>query len=128
MGLTAWKGDRILKTDTDIAKNYLGKIELEDLNRLVGMVLDFFEDQVQRGFLVSITDADEKLTEILKVNRRHMLQGAGRVSAKKAEKHAHQQYELFKEQRRFKEIFDLNKAAKSLPKSAAKSKSKSTKT
>ena len=85
MGLTAWKGDHILQDDTTVAKNYLGRIELEDLNRLAGMVLDVFDDQAQRGLLVSMADADARLTEILTLNRRNTLTGKGKVSAKAAE-------------------------------------------
>ena len=116
MGLATWKGDHVLKSDTTVAKNYLGKIELEDLNRLVGMVLDFFEDQTKRGFLVAMHDADAKLKEILTINRRHMLKDAGRVSAKAAEQHASEQYQLHVAQRRMKEITALNETAKALPK------------
>ena len=124
MGLATWKGDHVLKSDTTVAKNYLGKIELEDLNRLVGMALDFFEDQTKRGFLVSMSDADAKLKEILTVNRRHMLKDAGRVSAKAAEQHASEQYQLHVAQRRMKEITALNETAKALPKPTARKKQK----
>ena len=116
MGLTSWRGDQIIQGDTAIAKNYLGRIEIGDLNRLVDMVLNFFEDQTQRGLLVSMADADAKLIDILTVNRRNMLTGLGRVSAKAAERHAHDQYMAFKEQRRMKDITALNAAAKALPK------------
>ncbi|MBS0231939.1 MAG: virulence RhuM family protein [Proteobacteria bacterium] len=116
MGLTAWKGDRVLKSDTDVAKNYLGRIELQDLNRLVGMVLDFFEDQTERGLLVTMTDAETKLSEILTVNKRVMLKGFGHVTAKKAKDHAHAQYDLYKETLRMKNVTELGEAAKALPK------------
>ncbi|AGK57519.1 hypothetical protein HYPDE_29218 [Hyphomicrobium denitrificans 1NES1] len=123
MGLTAWKGDRVLKADTDVAKNYLGKIELQDLNRLVGMVLDFFEDQTERGLLVTMTDAEKKLLEILTLNSRVMLKGFGRVTAKKAKDHAHTQYELYKETQRMKNVAELGNAAKALPKPPRSKKS-----
>ena len=100
MGLQTWKGDRLLQSDTCTAKNYLGELELRDLNRLVGMVLDFFEDQVEREWLVSMEDADAKLGEILAVNKRLKLDGAGKVSHSRAEKYAKQQYAVFDEKRR----------------------------
>lgn len=55
MGLETWHEDNEypLQNDALNSKNYLGPLQLEDLNRLVGMVLDFFEDQVARGWLVS---------------------------------------------------------------------------
>lgn len=114
MGLHTWSGDHPLQSDTEVAKNYLGPVELQDLNRLVSMVLDFFEDQVERGFLVTMADADAKLLEILTVNKRHMLQGYGRVKSAVAKQHAQAQYKIFKEQRRLKEIDALGAAAKAL--------------
>ena len=124
MGLTGWKGDHVLQGDTEIAKNYLGPIEIEDLNRLTSMVLDFFEDQTKRDFLVSMDDADKKLGEILAVNKRHMLHGAGRVSRAKADEHAHGQYAIHKEDRRMKQVAALNEAAMLLPKPERKSRKK----
>ena len=124
MGLTAWKGDHILHGDATVAKNDLGRIELEDLNRLAGMVLDFFDDQAQRGLLVSMVGADARLTEILTLNRRKMLTGKGKVSANVAEGHAIDQYKAFKEQRRMKGISALNETAKALPKPKGGKRSK----
>jgi len=48
MGLTSWKGAKVRKTDVVIAKNYLNKTEVEGLNRIVGMYLDYAEDQAKR--------------------------------------------------------------------------------
>ena len=48
MGLTAWKGEEVRKTDVTIAKNYLKEDEIEELNRIVTMWLDFAEDQAKR--------------------------------------------------------------------------------
>ena len=48
MGLTTWKGSEIRKTDVIIAKNYLQKGEIEELNRIVTLWLDFAEDQAKR--------------------------------------------------------------------------------
>ncbi len=119
MGLQAWKGDHILQTDVCTAKNYLGEIELRDLNRLVGMVLDFFEDQVERGWLVTMEDADGKLGEILAVNKRIKLEGAGKISKPRAEKHAKEQYALFdatrREIRKADALRELDAAVKKLP-------------
>jgi len=41
MGLTNWKGRDVAKADVSVAKNYLGQIEVDDLNRLTSMVLDY---------------------------------------------------------------------------------------
>lgn len=120
MGLRSWNEDQEypLQADATNSKNYLGDLELEDLNRLVGMVLDFFEDQVKRGWLVSMNDAWAKLEEILTVNKRRMLRDFGRVSTTRAETHAKAEYKKFDKARReqWKQvaIADLNKSAKAL--------------
>lgn len=124
MGLTAWKGDGPLQTDAVVAKNYLGKLELEDLNRLVGMVLDFFEDQVKRGWLVSMADADTKLAEIFAVNKRLMMPGLGKPSHAAAERHVKAQYKIFDGARRDERnriaLEELNQAIDQLPKTPTK--------
>lgn len=121
MGLRTWDEDNEypLQADATNSKNYLGELQLEDLNRLVSMVLDFFEDQTKRGWLVRTEDADVKLGEILAVNKRRMLKGFGSVSAEDAEKHAKSQYKIFDKARRAewkaKALAELNTAAKALP-------------
>lgn len=45
MGLTSFKGAKVRKSDITIAKNYLTQEELENLNRIVTMYLDYAEDQ-----------------------------------------------------------------------------------
>jgi hypothetical protein len=48
MGLTAWKGGAVRKGDVTVAKNYLREAEINELNRIVVMFLDFAEDQARR--------------------------------------------------------------------------------
>jgi hypothetical protein len=121
MGLQSWSGDYPLQDDALTGKNYLGELELRDLNRLVSMVLDFFEDQVERGWLVSLDEADEKLTEILTVNKRKMLPDGPRATTARGDRHGKAQYKLFDEQRRDARqaaaLLELNRAAEALPKS-----------
>jgi hypothetical protein len=85
------------------------------------MVLDFFEDQVERGWLVSLDEADEKLTEILTVNKRKMLPDGPRATTARGDRHGKAQYKLFDEQRRDARqaaaLLELNRAAEALPKS-----------
>jgi hypothetical protein len=120
MGLQTWneENEHPLQEDALNSKNYLGELQLEDLNRLVGMVLDFFEDQVKRGWLVSMADAEAKLGEILEVNKRKILKGFGTVKTKDAEAHAKAQYKIFdqgrKAERKAKALDELNAKAKSL--------------
>ena len=120
MGMQSWNGDYPLQDDALTGKNYLGQLELQDLNRLVSMVLDFFEDQVERGWLVSLNEADEKLDEILTVNKRKMLPDGPRATTAQGNRHGKTQYNIFdkkrREDRKASALADLNHAAKTLPK------------
>ncbi len=52
MGLTSWKDSpngKILKSDIHIAKNYLNKEEIDELNRIVNMYLDYAENQAKKN-------------------------------------------------------------------------------
>jgi hypothetical protein len=100
MGLTSWKGGVVRKGDVTIAKNYLRHEEIEELNRIVVMFLDYAEDQAKRRKQVFLQDWNTKLDEFLKFNEREVLLDAGKVSREKANELATQEYELFSERRR----------------------------
>jgi hypothetical protein len=100
MGRTSWPKADIRKSDVAVAKNYLGQLEIDDLNRATTMLLDYFEDQTERRRLVLLSGAEAKLDEWLRFNERPILKGHGKVSSKKAETHALEQYACFDEQRR----------------------------
>ena len=124
MGLTTWKSGSVQKADVTVAKNYLHEPEINELNRIVTMWLDFAEDQARRRKEVFLKDWAEKLDAFLKFNDRNVLNGAGRVSKKQADAHAEGEYEQFAAQRRaFLEaegaevnVRALEAAAKALPK------------
>ena len=100
MGLTSWKGDEVRKTDVTIAKNYLTEPEIDELNRIVTMWLDFAEDQARRRKQIFMRDWERKLDEFLVFHDRRVLPNAGKVSKKVADEHARQEYERFTERRR----------------------------
>jgi hypothetical protein len=122
MGLTSWKEGEVRKTDVTIAKNYLKENEIEELNRIVVMWLDFAEDQARHRRQVFMKDWEIKLDEFLKFNQRNVLSTAGKISKKDADEYARTEYERFEERRReYKEttgkeetIKQLEEAAKSL--------------
>jgi len=124
MGLTTWKTGEVRKTDVTIAKNYLKEEEIEELNRIVAMWLDYAEDQAKRRKQVFMKDWEMKLDEFLRFNERLVLPNAGKVSKQEAEKHAESEYEEFEKRRReYKESIgeaeymkQLEAAAKRLPK------------
>jgi len=100
MGLTTWKSGSVQKADVTIAKNYLLESEINELNRIVTMWLDFAEDQARRRKEVFLTDWAERLDAFLAFNERDVLTDAGRISKKQADVHAERQYEQFVIQRR----------------------------
>lgn len=120
MGLQTWDEEREypLQEDALNSKNYLGPLQLEDLNRLVVMVLDFFDDQVKRGWLVTMADAEQRLREILDLNKRKLLPGYGSIKRENAEAHAKAEYKKFdkerKAARKAKALEDLNSRARAL--------------
>ena len=64
MGLKTWKNapkGKILETDVVVAKNYLDKEEISELNNLVSMYLDYAERQVKLGHIISMKEWKEKL-------------------------------------------------------------------
>jgi len=100
MGLTSWSGARVTKKDVKVAKNYLKETEIKELNRIVGMFLDYAEDQAQRRKQVFLKDWPERLDAFLSFNDRDVLPGLGSVSRDAAEQRALAAYEHFNERRR----------------------------
>lgn len=100
MGLTGFKGDEVCKSDVTIAKNYLNQEEINALNRIVTMWLDFAEDQAMRRKQIFLQDWQEKLDQFLEFNNREVLQGAGQITKRVADEKARMEFELFAEQRR----------------------------
>lgn len=100
MGLTSWKGEVVRKTDVIIAKNYLKENEIDELNRIIVMWLDFAEDQARRRKQVFMKEWEEKLDQFLRFNDRNVLSSAGNVSKKNAENHAKKEYKHFEKLRR----------------------------
>jgi hypothetical protein len=99
MGLTAWKGARVRKSDVTVAKNYLNEKEMEGLNRIVTMYLDYAEDRAKHYRQIFMSTWREKLDAFLQFNEREILQDAGKVSKAVADRLAEEQYEIFNEQR-----------------------------
>lgn len=100
MGLTSCQKDEVRKTDVTIAKNYLQEDEIEELNRIVTMWLDFAEDQARRRKQVFMKDWESRLDRFLVFNERRVLGRAGSVSKEDAQTHAHTEYNQFATLRR----------------------------
>ena len=118
-GLTNWKAGEVRKTDVTIAKNYLIEPEIDELNRIVVMWLDYAEDQARRRQQVFMKDWEQKLDEFLRFNERRVLENAGSVSKKDAEAHAREEYEQFAQRRReHKEALGEEESIKALEEAA----------
>ncbi|MDL2285650.1 virulence RhuM family protein [Desulfovibrio sp. OttesenSCG-928-F07] len=100
MGLSSWKGEVVRKADITVAKNYLSAGEIDSLNRIVVMWLDYAEDQAKRRKGIFLKDWSEKLDDFLRFNEREVLPNAGKVSRKAADAHADAEYEFFAARRR----------------------------
>jgi len=99
MGLTTWKGTKVRPADVTTGKNYLNDAEINQLNRLVTMYLDYAEDQAQRQQPLYMKDWREKLDGFLKFNDRIVLAHAGKVSMEDAKKKALDEYKKFNQRR-----------------------------
>lgn len=98
MGLTTWKNapnGMIRKPDVSIAKNYLTETEMDDLNRIVSMYLDYAERQAKKGQVMYMRDWVKKLDAFLQFNEEAVLQHSGRVSHEVAKALAEQEYDKF---------------------------------
>lgn len=99
MGLTTWKNSpkgKVLKSDVSVAKNYLNKKEIDELNRIVTMYLDYAENQAARQIPMTMEDWVQKLDAFLQFNDYSVLKNAGSISAEIAKKLATKEYEKFR--------------------------------
>ena len=111
MGLTTWKNapeGKILKSDVKVAKNYLKKDEISELNRLVNMFLDYAENQAKKQIPMKMKDWVNKLNSFLEFNEYSVLETLGQVSKKEADKKAIDEYNIFRvrQDKEFKSDFD----------------------
>jgi hypothetical protein len=99
MGLTTWKNapkGAIRKTDVSIAKNYLNEKELEGLNRIVTMYLDFAESQALKGVVMNMKDWIVKLDSFLQFNEIEILTHQGKVKHEVALALAESEFEKYR--------------------------------
>lgn len=98
MGLSTWKNapkGKIRKPDVSIAKNYLDANELDSLNRIVSMYLDYAESQARKGTLMYMKDWVGKLDAFLQFNEEAILLDNGSVSHEVAKALAEEEYGKF---------------------------------
>ena len=99
MNLTSWKNSphgKILKSDVIVAKNYLNRQELEELNDLVNMYLDTAENRAKRHIPMKMKDWITSVEDIFKINFYDNLTSKGNISHENAVKKAEEEYEKYK--------------------------------
>ena len=99
MGLTSWKNapdGKIVKTDVSIAKNYLIKEELTELNEIVTMYLDYATRQARRHIPMTMEDWKSKLDAFLRFNDAEVLQDKGKVTVAIAKEFAESEFEKYR--------------------------------
>lgn len=95
IGLTNFKGDIPTRAETEIAKNYLTKEELEILNRMVSAYLDIAEINALSMHAMTMEDWTNELDSFLKMTRKDILNHKGKVSHKQALEKAHKEYDKY---------------------------------
>jgi len=112
MGLTNFSGLHPIQRDIYIAKNYLNENELEMLNRIVDAYLSFAEIQAKTEHAMTMKDWINKLNEYLTLLGKGVLENAGTVRAKEAEKKANKEYAIYKKEQDKNYISDFDRVAK----------------
>ena len=95
IGLTHFKGNMPTRSETEIAKNYLSKEELDMLNRMVSAYLDIAEINALNMHVMTMKDWKKELDSFLTMTHKEILQGAGTISHEKALKKAHEEYDKY---------------------------------
>ena len=111
MGLTNWVGDRVRKSDAVVSKNYLDAQELDQLNRLVTMFLDFAEDRAVRRIETRMGDWIVQTDRFLSFNERSVLTGPGRISHEQMDTIVGERYAAFDARRRATEALAADQEA-----------------
>ena len=99
MGLTTWENapdGKIVKPDVSIAKNYLNKLELEDMGRLVNAVLDMAERMAKKHIPMTMEDWSKRMDIILEASGDAILDDAGQISAEYAKNFAESEFEKYR--------------------------------
>jgi hypothetical protein len=117
MGLKTWKiapKGKILKSDVTIAKNYLNKKHIDELNRLVSAYLDLAENRAKRGIVMNMKDWIKFLNNFLELSEYPILQDKGKISTEQARIKAETEYSKFKIQQDKDYISDFDKEVERL--------------
>lgn len=99
MGLTSWgeaPDGKIKRTDVVVAKNYLTRDELLNLEAIVSAYLDLAENRARRHIPMTMEDWAKRLDIFLQADDRELLQDAGKITAEIAKAHAETEFEKYR--------------------------------
>ena len=121
MGLTSWRNaskGKIVKADVSVAKNYLSKDEVKELNEIVTMYLDYATRQARRHIPMTMADWASKLDAFLQFNDAEILQDKGKVTAAIAKAFAGSEFEQYRviQDKQYQSDFDRLLAATEMEK------------
>lgn len=117
MGLTNWKHapeGKIMKSDVNVAKNYLDEQHIKELNRIVSAYLDLAENRAQRHVTTMMQEWAEFLNQFLELSNYPILTDRGRVSALEAKIKAEQEFEKYRKIQDLHYQSDFDKEIKKL--------------
>ncbi len=100
LGLQSFKGKIVRKRDIYTAKNYLVKEEMETLNRLTVMYLDYAKLQAERRNPMTLDDWVNRTDRFIEFNDYPVLTHAGQTSMEAAKKKVAERYEVFDKARK----------------------------
>lgn len=109
MGLRTWKNapdGRVLKSDVNIAKNYLDEKSIRRLERAVSGFFDYVEDLIEQENTFSMEQFSSCVNEFLAFRRFNTLPDKGSISAAQAKKKAYQEYDIFNKTQLIDSDFD----------------------
>ncbi|HEY0968000.1 MAG TPA: virulence RhuM family protein [Opitutaceae bacterium] len=115
MGLITWKqgpGGKVLKSDIDVAKNYLNEAHIRELNRIVSAYLDLAENRAERQIAMKMADWVRFLDGFLELSNYPILEGKGSVSALEAKLKAEAEFEVFRQRQDAEYISDFDREVK----------------
>ncbi len=109
MGLTTWKyapDGRVLKSDVTIAKNYLSKEQIAELEGVVVGFFDYIERIIHRRQTFTMKSFSESVKAFLTFNEYEILEGSGTVSREQADEKAQLEYDKFNKSQKLESDFD----------------------
>ncbi len=117
MGLNTWKqapSGKILKADTNVAKNYLSEAHIAELNRIVSAYLDLAENRAQRGIVTQMAEWISFLHRFLELANYPILMDSGKVSAEEARLKAAAEFNTFRQRQDLEYQSDFDEEVKRL--------------